>query len=61
MEVCVHKPGFISTPDFGFQLWGFKKYFTPIGWCRWTINVDGLKSKRTTIYREIPELASGVS
>ena len=57
----VHEPGFISTPDFGLQIWGFKTYFTPIGWCPWAINVDGLNSKRTTNWREIPKLACGVS
>ena len=35
----VKEPGFIPISDFGYVKRGIEKYFTPIGWCRWAINV----------------------
>ena len=35
----VKEPVFIPMSDFGYVQRGIEKYFTPIGWCRWAINV----------------------
>lgn len=35
----LEEPGFIPTSDFNYVMNGNEKYFTPIGWCRWAINV----------------------
>ena len=50
----VKEPGFIPISDFGYVRRGIERYFTPIGWCRWAINVGLDESQFEQKYNNWP-------